>query len=479
MFEYFKKKWLSPGGYGEILKVAIPLILSTSVHTIQTFVDRMFLAWYDLDMMPAAMQAGVTSFSFAALFLGTAGYVSTFIAQYNGSKQLDKIGSAVWQGIYFSLISGFICFLLIFIAQPLFDWMGHDPAIRVHEITYFKIMSIGILPLMLSAAISSFYTGRGKTWTVLVVTTANTILNIILDYVLIFGHFGFPQMGIRGAAIATVISGCFALVLYCLLFFRASNERLYRCFSGYRFDKALFGRLMKFGFPHGIQFMLDIMAFTAFVAFIGRIDRISQIATNMAFSINMLAFLPMIGMGMAVSVIVGNRLGADEPKIARRGAWSAFYLCTFYMTVVAAGYYLFPNIFISPFEPKTGLQDFEIVRKITSDLLIFVAIYCLFDTGNIIFAAALRGAGDTRFVMFTSMTMHWLLLVLPTYYIIEYNLGLYAAWLCITIFVLLLAIVFWARFMGGKWESMRVIERPATTVPLNMPEVPTAESDHI
>jgi MATE family multidrug resistance protein len=187
----------------------------------------------------------------------------------------------------------------------------------------------------------------------------------------------------------------------------------------------------------------------------------------------------MIGMGMAVSVIVGNRLGSDEPKIARKGTWSAFYLCTFYMAVVAVGYYLFPNIFIKPFTPEGGSADFDAVRNLTANLLIFVAIYCLFDTGNIIFAAALRGAGDTRFVMFTSMTMHWILLVIPTYFIIKYNIGLYAAWLCLTIFVLLLAIVFWLRFIGGKWESMRVIERPSTTVPLNMPEVPTAESDHI
>ena len=138
-----KNRWIGDGGYKDVLIVAVPLILSFSSNTLQMFVDRVFLSRYDLNSMPAAMQAGVASFSIGALFLGTVTYISTFVAQYSGAERFRRVGPAVWQGVYFAAIAGVLMLGLIFFTRPIFDWMGHDAAVREYEIIYFNWMCIG------------------------------------------------------------------------------------------------------------------------------------------------------------------------------------------------------------------------------------------------------------------------------------------------------------------------------------------------
>ena len=463
-----------------MLIVAVPLILSFSSNTLQMFIDRVFLSRYDLDSMPAAMQAGTASFTVGALFLGMVTYVSTFVAQYSGAERFRRVGPAVWQGVYFSFIAGILMLGLIFIARPIFDWMGHDAAVREYEIIYFNWMCIGALPMLVGTAFSCFYIGRGKTWIVLYVNGIATVVNLFLDYAMIFGKFGFPEMGIKGAAIATVIASFAAMIIFALLFFQPRYEKKYASLSGHKFDWELTKRMVRFGLPSGVQFFLDMMAFSLFIAFVGRIDKVAMTATNMTFSINMLAFLPMIGMGQAAGIIVGRSLGKDREDIAKRTTWSAFQLCSVFMVTIASAYFLWPDFFLSAFRSNANIENFEAVRQLAANLLMFVAFYCLFDTGNIIFSSALKGAGDTKFVMYMSMTLHLLLFAAPAYFIVQSNLSnkIYWCWAMATIFVCVLAGGFLWRFLDGKWQHMRVIEKVAAIPPIAMHETPPADSDY-
>ena len=474
MFKLLKKQCVGQGGFGHVLAISLPLILSSGAHTVQMFIDRVFLAKYDLNMMPAAMQGGLLSFTIAALFLGVVSYTSTFVAQYSGAGRNERIGPSVWQGIYFSLLSGLSMLLLVAVAKPLFDFIGHDTAIRVHEVVYFRIMCLGSLPMLLGAAMSSFFTGRGKTWTVLWVSSFGAVANIILDYCLIFGNLGLPEMGITGAGIATVIANFMVFLIYAVIFFLPKYERRFKTISGAKLDFALCRRMIKFGFPSGFQFMLDMLAFSLFLAFVGQMGKIEQIATNMTFSISMLSFLPMIGMGMGVSVIVGNSLGKDDVLAAKRCTWSAFAMSSAYMILVGVLFAACPDWFLGAFRPSGNVEEFAAVNALGRRLLMFIAIYCLFDTGNIIFAATLKGAGDTKFVMFVSVSLHWIMMTIPAYLLIRNGFSIYWAWGCITLFIFTLAVVFYLRFLGGKWQSMRVIEKSPAIIPVVSPETPAA-----
>ena len=476
------KIWKGDGGCGQVLKIALPLILSTSAMTIQLFVDRVFLMWYDREAMSAAMQAGILNFVAFSFFLGTAAYVNTFVSQYDGAGRSDRIGPAVWQSIYFSVAAGVLMTGLFFIAEPLMNLVGHAPSLRGYEITYYKILVLGAMPGLISTSMSCFYTGRSKTMTVMWINIIRTVVNIILDYALIFGHWHMPRLGIAGAAIATVISGIVVCLIYLVLFFNQANRRNFATARGWRFDRKLFARLMRFGLPSGTQFMLDIFGFAVFIIFIGRIDAISFAATSMTCQINTLAFLPMIGFSIATSTLVGNALGKNNPQLAQRSTYSAAGLTLTYMTIIAAGYWFLPQLFMYPFTLRADIAQFEAIRPIVEKLLCFVAFYCIFDTGNLIFSAALKGAGDTRFVMFAAVVLNWIVLMIPSYLVITFLKGplrLYGAWLALTTYVCLLAVLFLCRFLRGKWKTMRVIEMPALMMPPAMPAVPTIETESI
>lgn len=472
--------WSGPGGCAEVLKMAIPLIISTSAFTIQMFIDRVFLMWHDSASMPAAMFGGLVSFVPFSFFMGTATYANTFVAQYYGAGQNKRVGAAIWQGIYFALGAGLVMAGLMVFARPVISWAGHDPVMQNHELIYLQILCIGAMPGLLGCTLSCFHTGRGKTVAVMWVNIGGTIVNIILDYALIFGNWGFPEWGVKGAAIATIISSCVTCLTFFVLYLRADERREYATLSGWRFDKDLFVRLMRYGLPSGTQFMLDVFGFAVFVTFIGRISTICFSASSMAFQINHLAFMPMIGFNIAVSTMVGQALGKDRADLAQRCTYSAAGITMIYMTLVALGYWLVPQMFMYPFAVQADAATFAQIEPIVVKLLLFASVYCLFDTGNLIFSAALKGAGDTRFVMFASVGLNWLLMVIPTYIAVKLTDGvtaLYWAWACLSVYVCVLAIMFSLRFLAGKWKKMRVIEATGISVPSKLPAIPTIETD--
>jgi MATE family multidrug resistance protein len=447
-----------PGGFAEVLSLSLPLIISIGISSIQMFIDRIFLTWFSADAMAGAMQGGFISFAVSSLFLSTVNYVNTFVAQYTGAGRPQRVGAVIWQGIYLAAFSGLLILLAIPFAGILFRWIGHQPDVQRSEIVFFRIMCISTLPMLIDSVLACFFIGRGQTKTVMVVSLVNTLVNIILDYLLIFGKFGFPRWGVAGAALATTAANLVSAVIYFVLFTRAKHRKLFGTLRNFRPEFQLIARILKFGLPNGLQFMLDIWAFAIFLVFVGRIDTVALSATSIAFSINTLAFMPMLGIGTGVTTLVGQALGKGRPDLAQKSTWSGFYLTYGYMALLALGYWLLPQLFIFPFSVGADPSEFIAIKPVVKNLLYFVAFYCLFDTGNIIFSAALKGAGDTRFVMFVTIILSWLVMVIPSWIAVHYHYGVYVVWTFTTAYVCILAIVFFLRFLAGRWKTMRVIE---------------------
>ena len=279
-------------------------------------------------------------------------------------------------------------------------------------------------------------------------------------------------MGIEGAGIATVLAGLFSFLVFLVLLSSERNNKIYHAIKGWRLQKDLFKRLMRFGFPSGVQFFLEMTGFTGFVLLVGRLGTASLAATNIAFNINTLAFMPMIGCGIAISVLVGQYLGAEKPDLAQTSVYSGFHMAFVYMASIAAAYALVPDIFVAPFASGADPQRFTEIYSFSIILLRFVAVYSLFDTMNIIFCSAIKGAGDTRFVMFATVILTLCVLIIPTYLaIVVFKYGLTVSWILASAYVILLGIVFCLRFRNGKWKTMRVIEQ-AAPVPVSVPGKP-------
>lgn len=463
-------KWKEPGGYREILVMAVPLIISTGSWSIQSFIDRMFLSWYSTDAIAAAMPAGILNFTFMSFFIGAAGYVTTFIAQYNGAGQPEKIGPSLWQGIYLSAAGGLLLLALVPAAPLIFRLAGHEKEIQRLEIIYFTILCYGAFPAIAASSLSGFHSGLGTTMPIMWINLAATSFNVIFDYLLIFGHGGFPEMGIKGAAIATAFSGVVSVSLYSAIIFTKRNNRKYSTVSGFRFDPVIFARLLKFGIPSGMQFFLDVVAFTIFLLIVGVLGKEPLAASNIAFSINSVTFMPMIGLGIAVSVMVGHNQGKEDPVSAERCVWNGFHITFAYMATMACLLFFVPDIFISPFLRGSFPETEMAIRTICRVLLKFMAVYTLFDSFNILFASALKGAGDTRYVMITNTMISVVLLVIPSYILVfRMEKGIYEVWIAATVYICILGLNFLFRFLTGKWKSMKVIEEHHAVIPPGSP----------
>lgn len=456
--------WRQNARYHDVLHVCLPLVMGISATTVMEFTDRAFLANYSLEAISAAAPAGIAAFLFMAFFGGVGSYAGVFIAQYSGSGARNRIGRVLWQGIYFSLFSGLIFWgLSEWAAEPLFRFAGHNPAVQSQEVVYFNILCRGAILHVAVATLSTFFTGRGLTRPVMVISVIGMLINIPLDYALIFGRWGLPEMGIAGAGLATVASWGISLLLLIILIFTREHDRDFAVFSNRSFDREIFLRLMRYGIPGSLQFSIDILAFTIFILLVGRIGTVELAATNIVLSINALAFMPSMGVSQGISVLVGQALGRKRPDQARFAVWSGIHLLLLYIGIVDLFFIFCPQAILLPFiapgqDPTVSAQ----VLENAVDILRIISAYLFFDALYMVFSGALKGAGDTRFLMLSVGLASFLCLILPVGLGIAYfQMGILMAWLFVLIFVFALFLLSAGRYRKGKWQKMLVIEESA------------------
>ena len=464
-WERTKATWPGPGGGREVALLAYPLILGHLSFTVQTFVDRIFLTWYSPDAVAGAVTGLFAVWSVMALFTGTGEYLTTFVAQYLGARRNERIGPALWQGLYFSLGAGLLVAALAPLAGPAFDLAGHAPALRRYEVEYARTLLLGAFPVILMATLSTFFAGRGQTQAVLRVNVLATATNVVLDYLLIFGNAGFPEMGVTGAALATVLSQAVGSLVYLVVILKPEYRRAYRTLAGWRPEPGLVLRLVRFGMPTGLQYSLETLAFAVFLVIVGRIGTLELAASGIAFNLNMIVFAPMVGLAIAVSSLVGRYLGADQPEVAERAVRSALAMSFVYMAACGLLYVLGAPLLLAPYAAGADPATWPQIAEMATVLLRFVAVYSIFDMMNLVHAGGLRGAGDTLYPMALTLVLAWLAMLVPAWVgCVLLGAGVYYAWTVGSLYVVLLGLLMRRRFRAGHWKSLRVIE-PAPLEP--------------
>jgi MATE family multidrug resistance protein len=448
------------GSYADIMRVSMPLVISMTTTVVMTFTDRIFLANYSIDAIAAALPAGITAFVFLSFFADTAGYSNVIIAQYTGAGHLQRVGCAMWQGIYFSVMAWLIMVGLSLGAGPLFELVDHAPEVQQLEVIYFRVLCLGSGIHIVGMSLSSFYTGRGATRPVMIIHIFGMLLNVPLDYALINGVWIFPELGILGAGLATVFSWTLMTALLVLIVFTSDNERVFKVMTNYHFKGDLFRRLLRFGIPSALQFSLDVFAFLFFVFMVGRIGKVELAVTNIAISLDSVSFRPLIGFALGTSTLVGQALGRNRPDQAVAAAKATLVIVAGYISFLILLYLLVPQPLLELFRPRDiSFQDFAVIQGMGVVVLRFVAAYLLLDGLYMISTAVLKGAGDTKFIMWSVGLLSIFGMVVPLYVgMAVFSLGLYFAWSCMVLFLLMLASITFGRFRQGKWKSMRVIE---------------------
>jgi len=445
----------SESTYRSVLTVSLPLVLSMAATTVMEFTDRVFLANYSLDAIAAALPAGITAFLFLTFFSGISAYMNVFIAQYKGAGAEKRIGACLWQAIYFSTLSAGCLVALSLAAEPIFRLGGHPAAVQKLEVTYFKTLCLGGGLNVLGAGLGTFFSGRGRTRPVMFVSFIGMLFNIPLDYALIYGWWIFPELGILGAALATVFSWLLIVVFYGMLIFDRHNISRFKLVGSRKLDRDLMGRLIKFGLPGSLQFTLDVFAFTFFVFMVGRLGAAELAINNIVLSIESIAFMPALGFSIGLSTLAGQALGKNDVNLAIKVTRQTVYILGGYILILDLVFIAAPHWILALFLDADTPEHFSL--GIT--LIRIMSLYILFDGLYMVYIGLLKGAGDTRFIMVAIGVSSLLTLVIPIYVVVTFlEANLAICWWILTGFVISLCAISGFRYRQGRWKSIRVIE---------------------
>ncbi len=440
----------------EVFRVALPLMVSAGTFSLVLFADRTLLLWFDGKSMSASMAGGNLFWVLVCLPVGVASMTGAIVSQYVGADEEDHIGRFLWQSVWLSLLSAPLFLLFALMAPLLFEATGQQAHLIPLETTYLRLLLLGAVGLVLETALSGFFSGTERTRVIMWVSVASGLLNFVLDLLLIFGFGPIPAMGIVGAAIGSVASFWFKVVCYGFLMLRPQYEARYAMRAGLCVDWPLARNLIYFGFPTGLMYLTESGGFTVIVLRIGSIGDVPLRATTMAINFNMVAFIPLVGVSIAASVLVGRHLLESGPARAVRSVYAALVIGAVYSGSWLAAYLAIPDLMISLYRlGENGEASAEAIM-IARGLLKFVAIYVVLDAMQLILAGALRGAGDTWFVLLGGAASSAVALAVgfsfePTQDVLHWWWWMVAFW------IWLLATMMAARFVQGGWKQKRMV----------------------
>ena len=460
-----KARWNGDNGYGHILRICLPLIAANISVSAMLFTDRLVLSHYSLEAIAASLPAGVAFVTVSSFFQGLVAYVTVFVAQYTGAGRHHRAGAALWQGIYLSAISGLIIGLSWFAAPALFEFGGHSPEVQKQEVIYYRMLAIPAFVNMPYFAMSSFLAGLGRTRMVMWVNLLGAIVNIPLTVMLVFGVEiagvqVLPEMGIRGAALSTVIAWVVTVLIFIVLIFNRKMQKTHNVFNTWGFDVGLLKRMVSYGFPGGVQRFAELAAFSYFAFIIGRLGELHLATNNIIFSIESLAFFPMLGVGATISILVGQSIGRGQPDVASKAVLSGIGISSVYMVIMAFVFLVFPRPLMGLFlGDNYSPEVVEQILTLGETMLFFVVLYTVFDGLYLCCFGALNGAGDVWFPTIAMGLSGILALVVPVQLLFHFGWATVATlWLTFVFYVLVLTSAGAWRYRQGKWRSMRVIE---------------------
>ncbi len=440
----------------ELWILSYPLIVTMAAQVVMQFADRMFLSWHSHEALAACVPAGALALTFASMFMGLASYTSVFVSQYYAKKKFASVTISLWQGVLVAVISSVILACLTPAGNWLIRAFNHSPEVTALEVNYFTILNVFAGLMVINNALSSFFSGRGKTKIPMYVALVGNVINIGLDYVMIFGKFGFPEMGITGAAWATVLGALAMTLMYSGLILGGRIRQDFRITQLAGFYKPVFSRLLRFGVPNGFGFLMDIMSFTLFTFMVGHIDVISLEASNVVMSMQPMVFMVVLGLGIGIQILVSKYQGLKRPDLSVRVVKNACKIGYAYAISVGLIFFCLTPFFVGLFIPADSVNAAEIAAK-TYPLMRLMSFFVVGDATYLIFGEALRGAGDTKFYMTVMLTCAWGLLIPGTWLIVYvWKLSVVWVWGWLTFYAWLTALLMAWRFWQGKWKTIEI-----------------------
>ena len=395
------------------LKLSLPVMLGMLGHTLVSLVDNIMVGKLDPTNLAAVSLGNSFVFIGMAIGIGFSSAITPIIAEADSEKNHDKLQSTFVHGIILCTALSLILFLSIFLFRDIMLLMNQPKEVVELALPYLELVVISLIPLLIFQAFKQFCDGLSLTIYPMYAAIIANVINIIINYVLIFGKFGFPQMGIIGAAIGTLISRIVMLgFLILIIKYNSKIKECLRNIKQVKFDKLMFKKILNIGIPSSLQMVFEVVFFTTAIWLSGLLGENPQSANQIALNLSSMTFMIASGLSVSAMVRVGNQKGLNNYVDLRRISFSILLLGLILALFFALCFILFndilPYIYVDLNNPLNYKDNLEVIN-ITSKLLIIAAIYQISDTIQVIILAALRGMQDVKIPTIITFVSYWLI----------------------------------------------------------------------
>jgi len=452
-----------------ILKLAAPMIITNISFTLMQFVDRYMVSRLGTDALAAVLPAGLISFLPASFGIGITTSINTFVSQSFGKKQYADCSSYCWQGIYMGI---FYIAAVVLIVSPLapgiFKLMGHTPEIIAMEVVYLRIMLYAQFAAVFIWCTSQFFMGIHRPVITMYASLVGQVVNAGANYVLIFGKLGFPAMGIAGAGWGTFIGMCVGAGIRTAFYMNGEINNKFSSRNTCRLDITKMKQLFKVGAPAGVSLMLDVAVWGLVLLWlVGLFGKGPLAATSAVFACMNISVMPVVGISTTLTAIVGKSIGKNRFDLADKQTSLCLKIGMLYMGLAGLCFFLF----------RDPLMHFwtsdESVLTAGVNILVFAAIFQVFDAATIIYSGALRGAGDTMYL--AAITAFGSLFILAgggMLLIWLWPQGTYLGpWIAATANIIFVGVAYRLRFKSNRWKDIDIFKRKPVTIAVDLDAV--------
>ena len=407
------------------LKLSYPVILGMLGHTMVAFVDNIMVGQIGTAELAAISLANSFMFIAMSLGIGFSTAITPLIAEADGEGSFEVGKSTFKHGLFLCSVLGVLLFLGVFFAEPMLYLMKQPPEVVELAIPYLNLVAVSLIPLVIFQAFKQFSDGMSMTKYPMYAILIGNVINVVLNYLFIFGKFGFPELGIVGAAIGTLVS---RLIIVIFLWYLLSQHYKSRAFvlniKIFKLSKKMIKKLYSIGFPSAMQMFFEVAIFTAAIWLSGILGKNPQAANQIALNLSSMTFMVAMGLSVTAMIRVGNQKGLKRYIDLRRIAFSIFMIATLFAVVFAILFFLFsgilPKMYLDINDPTKMVDNYEVIT-IASKLLLIAAVFQITDTIQVVALGALRGMQDVKIPTFITFISYWLIGFPISYYLSLYT----------------------------------------------------------
>ncbi len=434
--------------------LALPLVGSNLAQMALHVTDTVMLGWYGVTELAAVVLSASTFFILFILGSGFAQAVMPLVAAALGRGDETQVRRDTRMGLWLSILFGVAIYPVMWWSGPILLALKQAPEVAGLAQDYLRIAGLGMVPALLIMALRSFLSALERASIVLWATLAGVALNVVLNWALIFGNWGAPELGVRGAAIASVATQVLTLVVMVLYAGLHRDFRRFHLFQRFwRPDWPAFAQVYRLGWPIGLTGLFESGLFEAAALMMGWIGTMELAAHGIALELAAITFMCHLGLSNAATVRTGRYHGARDGRGLRDGAFVAIAMSVVFATLIIAIFLSVPGPLIRPFLDMSNPQA-EAIVVYGSSLLAMAALFQLADAAQVMALGFLRGVQDTRVPMIMASVSYWLIGI-PVSYVLAFPLGLggVGLWFGLVVGLAVAAVLLMIRFWRGPWAS--------------------------